>query len=379
MRLVRGYPVCENCIHTSLHKCMKFNEPCPSFNFDGARYQTACYSCLGDDSYEFGPRKDPIQPDKIGYFHLPGPENFEQFQSLIAFQNLYPDACYPNRKVSEIYGSFPGAIWNGRTTDYNYPTQTIQDIDLFRRKIEKMGLSMNLTWNNHLVQGTDVYDRFCNNITEIFHNGKHAITVASEELYNYLKEKFPNFKYYQSVIVSSNDKEFHYNDKFDMQLMVRNLNNNWDKLLQIPEEQRGRIEFLCNDICTPICNRMGHYNIVNSCLLNRSDETCLGNYCTVDHDFSWYNMKTWPITINPEDIDSYINSGFIHFKLCGRWEDKCYIAMKLSKYFVKPEYQDDALGWIYSGLTETEATRKANLKKALEEAEQAKKLRKWED
>jgi len=55
---------------------------------------------------------------------------------------------------------------------------------------------MNLTWNNHLVSGTDVYDRFCNAITKVFHNGKHSITVASPELFNYLKEKYPNFTYY---------------------------------------------------------------------------------------------------------------------------------------------------------------------------------------
>ena len=29
--------------------------------------------------------------------------------------------------------------------------------------------------------------------------------------------------------------------------MNRNLNNNWEELLKVPEEERHTIEFLCND------------------------------------------------------------------------------------------------------------------------------------
>ena len=368
MKLVRNYPVCDGCIHSELFKCKKFNEKCPSFMFGEKRYQTACLSCLNDDSYEFGLKTEEENGSNIAYFHMPGPENFDMIFSLLKFQQYYPQACYPNRQVSEIYGAWPGAIWNGRTTDYGFPTATIQEIDLFRKKIEALGITMNLTWNNHLVKGTDVYDRFCNNITEIFHNGKHSITVGSPELFAYLKEKFPNFKYYQSVIVSSNDKEFKYDDSYDMQLMVRNLNNNWDELLKIPEDQRNRIEFLCNDICTPICNRMGHYNVVNACLLNRSDETCLGNYCTIDHDFSQYNLRTWPITINPEDIDDYVKHKFIHFKLCGRYENDPSLALKFSRYFAKPEFADDLFFWLLSKTTMTEQMRKEKIAADLAEA-----------
>ena len=54
MKLVRNYPVCDGCIHSELFKCTKFNEKCPSFMFGEKRYQTACLSCLNDDSYEFG-------------------------------------------------------------------------------------------------------------------------------------------------------------------------------------------------------------------------------------------------------------------------------------------------------------------------------------
>lgn len=369
MNLVRNYPVCEGCIHSSLLHCNKFNKECLSVSFGVDRHQLVCLDCLNEDSYEFGYTEEKKYEGLIACMHMPGPEHFDLFKSMIKFQEFYPEACYPNRKITEIYGAFPGAIWNGRTTDYGQKTMTIQEIDIFRQDAEALGLSVNLTWNNHLVSGTDVYDRTCNAITEVFNNGKHSITVASKELFDYLKDKYPNFKYYQSVITTSNDKEFTKKDpRFDFYLMNRNLNNNWEVLSKIPEEDRSSIEFLCNDICTPICNRMGHYNIVNACLLNRSDETCLGTYCTIDHDFSQYNMKRWPMTINPSDIDKYLENGYCHFKICGRWENDIDIAMKLANYMVKPEFVEDAIYWLMAKRTQTEKMRKVEIYDAIKEA-----------
>lgn len=368
MRTVRGYPVCEGCIHSSLFFCNKFNQKCPSFSFDTKRYQVACLDCLNNDSYEYGIKKEEKNNSLQACFHMPGPENLDIFESLLKFQEFYPEACLPNRKITEIYGSWPGSIWNGRTTDYGYETATIQEIEIIRQKIERLGLTMNLTWNNHLVSGTDVYDRFCNAITEIFHNGKHAITVASPELYKYLKEKYPNYKYYQSVISTSNDTDFVKKDEYDMYLMTRNLNNNWEKLLAIPEEERSNIEFLCNDLCTPICHRMGHYNVVNACILNRSDETCLGNYCTIDHDFGQYNMHSWPMTINPEDIDTYLENKYCHFKLCGRYEDKSILCLKFAHYFAKHEFVDDLFIWLLGRRLTTEEMRKTEIEQNLAQA-----------
>lgn len=363
MKTIKGYPVCEGCIYSSLHFCEKFNEACPSFCFGTTRYQVCCLSCLNEDNYTFGLKEKIKEPDLYACMHVPGPENLEIFRSMIKMQEAYPEAFYENRKITEIYGAFPGAIWNGRTPNFDGKVMTIQEIDDIRTQIEDLGLSLNLTWNNHLVSGTDVYDRFCNAITEVFHNGKHSITVASVELFNYLKEKYPNFTYYQSVISTTNDTEFNKkDDRFDMYLMNRNLNNNWDELLKVPQEERQTIEFLCNDICTPICNRMGHYNVVNSCLLNRSDETCLGNYCTVDHDFPHYNNMTWPMTIKPEDVDTYLENGFCHFKLCSRGDADYVIGYKVAQYMAKPQYLTDVFTWAVGKYTETETQRKTSAK-----------------
>lgn len=355
-KIIRGYPVCEGCKFSHLLKCAKYNESCTSFNFNGCRYQVACLKCLQNDGYEEGTPDINTANGLIACMHMPGPENLDLFKSFILMKQHYPEAFYENRQITEIYGSFGGAIWNGRTPNFHMPCLTIEDIDQIRQDIEALGITMNLTWNNHLVSGTDVYDRFCNSITKVFHNGKHSITVASQELFDYLKEKYPNFTYYQSVISTSNDKVFTKKDnRYDMYLMNRNLNNNWEELLKVPMEERQNIEFLCNDACTPICHRMGHYNIVNACLLDRCDENCvMGNYCTIDHDFIRYNARTWPMTINPEDIDEYLDNGFCHFKLCSRGDIPPIMALKMAQYLAKPEFVDDVFGWAISGLTEPE-------------------------
>lgn len=367
MKTVRGYAVCDGCKYSQFHFCTKFNEACPSVMFGAKQYQFICSACKQNDGYEFGILNTESSSQEIttyAYMHMPGIRYFDLFKTFILKQKLHPEVFYPNRKISEVYGSFPGTVWNGRTLDFGIPTMSLQQADSIRQEAEALGISINLTWNNHVVSGTDVYDRYCNAITEIFHNGKHAITVASLDLFHYLKEKYPNFKYYQSVISTTNDTVFTKKDEaFDMYLMNRNLNNNWDELLKIPLEERNKIEFLCNDACTPICQRMVHYDIVNDCLLNRSgdSETRVRNYCTIDHDFIHHNLELWPITITTDHIDEYLKHGFQHFKLCSRDDNKSILTLKMAKYLAKPQYVEDVFAWGILNIRDSESERKSRL------------------
>ena len=60
------------------------------------------------------------------------------------------------------------------------------------------------------------------------------------------------------------------------------------------------------------------------------------------------------MTINPEDIDKYLDNGFCHFKLCSRGDIPPIMALKMAQYLAKPEFVDDVFGWAISGLTEPE-------------------------
>lgn len=346
MNTLNGYAICTDCKYSSLNYCNKFNEECLSISIAEKRHQLNCLACINTDSYTSG-KFIKEELNNIGYFHVPNPYFLKLYAISTYCQNKHPDAFYSNRKIYEIYGNFGGEIWNGRTPDYGMRCLNNQQILNIKKLIEQLNLKMNLTFNNHLIKEKDLYDSMSNMVAEVFHDGTHNITLSSDYLYQYLKKTYPNYHFYYSAIASENSNlldDMSLFNKYNMLLWPRNENNNFKLLEQVPELQKLQIEFLCNDNCTPFCNRKIHYNLVNQEIKERkanSEFQFLKQYCTIDHDFVFYNTKRWPITINSEDIDKYISMGFQHFKLCSRNDPLPVFAYKLYKYLVKPEFFED--------------------------------------
>ena len=349
------YPTCpKDCIYSKLLFCDKYQEECVSFIENNERFYFPCLSCLNDEYYNT-PNKikenNSTQPVKQAYFHIPEPSLIYYIEKIFKIRQLYPFAFYENRQITEIYGTFAGTLWNGRNPMFNQTFLSIQEISRIKNRIEKLGLSLNLTWNNHQIKGNDIYDKYCNTITELFHNGQHAITVASDELFQYLKDKYPNFNYYRSIIKTEKENIIPTDSNYDMLLVPQKLNNNWEILDSIPENQRYNLEFLCNDNCFPFCDRSYHYNVVNYCLSKFCEESCIYDVnCPVDQNFTFYNTKRWPTTITPELIDTYIEKNFNHFKLCSRGDKISITLYKICKYLIKPEYFDDIYFQIMEGI-----------------------------
>jgi hypothetical protein len=201
------------------------------------------------------------------------------------------------------------------------------------------------------LQEKHLYDTYSNNITELFANNKHSITVSSNLLFLYLKENYPNYKFYQSHIKSEADQVINFDFNYDLIIAPKNYNNNWAILETIPENHRNKIEFLCNDICAPNCNKMMHYNTVNEHLLmNCYESKKFTNKCPIqDTFFKFYNTSQWETTIKPDEIDKYINNNFLHFKLASRGDDKSILLYKICQYLVKPEYFSDIYFAIMGG------------------------------
>lgn len=339
-------PICDGCSFAEGFYCKKFSQECLTFNEDETAHQIPCLQCLDQDSYQ----AQEVKPQGVfdsssfekAYFHIPDFSILNTAIHIQTLQNKYPYVFYPNRVILEVYDAFPGCYWNGRSTLFGKPFLSIQEINEIKEKAEQHEIGINLTWNNHLIKTEDLNDRFCNIITELFHNSQHSITVSSKELYQYLKEHYPNFNYYQSVIATSFNNEVDLSQDFDMYLAPITYNNNEEKLSSIPISKRSTIEFLCNDNCFPLCKKNEHYGIVNYCLKNFARESCIFKHeCPIDDKFSFYNTKHWPTTINPIDIDFYLEQGYSHFKLAGRGEQFPILLNRVLKYFVKPEFFDD--------------------------------------
>ena len=349
MNFIETYPTCNDCKHEDLLYCNKYNQSCFSICVNKQHIQIPCESCLTEDAYE---KNNLININSAiqlkAYFHIPGVYYLEDILSIIKLKEKYPKAFYDYGEIYEIYGAFNGCCWNGRTPLFNKPFLSIQEINTIKEQLEALNISINLTWNNHMIEENDIYDRYCNTITELFHNGRHSITVSSPILFDYLKNNFPNFTYYRSIIANENN-DYEQQKEYDLQVINKNYNNNWELLNQIPEIERNKVVFLCNDNCFPGCNRKNHYDIVNYCLLRQSHESiCFNNKCQIDHDFSFINTKNWPTTITPDLIPQYLNNNFIHFKIVGRGESRNIFLYTLCKYLVKPKFFED----IYFSLIE---------------------------
>lgn len=361
MKLINNYRVCSGCKFSTLHFCNKFNETCLSVRINEERFQLCCKGCLKNDSYSFGIVPEEKESGLIAHFRVPGLNNFNKIKTLILMRQHYPEVFYENRKITAIYDAFPGTIWNGRQSNYTGKIYSVEELQKLKQEIEELDISLNLTWNNHLVQEKQCDDTFCNIITDVFHNGKHSITVASPILYNYLKNNYPNYTYYKSVIVANVNELC--NEDYDFYVLNRNLNNNWEKLNKFSWQDRQRFELLCNDTCTPFCNRIYHYNLDNQNIITRHNpDDYISQYCTIDHDFMYFNNQRWPVTINPADIDLYLQKGFQHFKLCSRSDLSEMAILKIIFYLVKPEYILDVFNWTLNEITTTETIFKQNQK-----------------
>ena len=118
---------------------------------DAHQRMIACDICNKEHGFECGSSIILPESANIGYFHVPGPENIEIFTTLIKMKEKYPEAFYKNRQIVEIYGAFPGAIWNGRTPNFQGMVFSVERLEAMRKTIEDLGISLNLTWNNNLI------------------------------------------------------------------------------------------------------------------------------------------------------------------------------------------------------------------------------------
>ena len=134
-------------------------------------YTIPCEQCLVNDSYIVAKNEKQPLITKKAIFHIPDLSILDNIILLIEQQQKFPDAFYPNRIIGEIYDAFPGAIWNGRTPLFGKEFLSMKKITEIKDKMEKYNLSLNLTWNNHLIKDMYLYDSYSNAITELFNNG----------------------------------------------------------------------------------------------------------------------------------------------------------------------------------------------------------------
>ena len=119
------------------------------------------------------------------------------------------------------------------------------------------------------------------------------------------------------------------------------LNKSFDRLFRLRDEQKRKVEFLCNECCWFACpERKRCYENVSRKNLG---ETCADHICVspeADRGYRFSAAMENPGFIGIGDIQEvYLPNGFSHFKLEGRSLGSAVVLEFLLYYLTKPEYQ----------------------------------------
>ena len=131
-------------------------------------------------------------------------------------------------------------------------------------------------------------------------------------------------------------------DREDFRFVVPDfrLNKAFDRLNTLPQSQKDKVEFLCNECCWFGCqDRKACYETVSRKNLG---EPCPEHRCAAPGGGEGYRFSRAmenPGFIGVADIqNTYLPMGFSHFKIEGRSLGSALILEFLLYYLTKPEY-----------------------------------------
>lgn len=280
---------------------------------------------------------------KKAYYHLPG--LFEFYDLYRAFLPLYRDHreyFYDWCEIGSIYGAPQDSLWGGGRVGFG---------DASPREVaalmKEYGISARLTFSNSLLAKEHLSDKRCNSICELFEkNGTESgVIICSDLLLDYIKKTFPSFYFVSSTtkVITDFDLFKAELDREDYRFVVPDfrLNKEFDKLSSLSDQQKQKVEFLCNECCSFDCGaRKKCYENVSRKSLGEDveDHRCISPYAHKGYRFS--DAMNNPAFIGVSDIkDTYLPMGFNNFKIEGRSLGSAVILEFLLYYMTRPEYQ----------------------------------------
>ena len=258
---------------------------------------------------------------------------------LITLLKDHPEYFYDNIGIGAVYGTFPGAIWNGGR--WLRGITTSDNIKATIEGFNNLNIPVRFTFTNCLLDDMHVYDAYCNLIMKCADNGQNEVLVNSESLENYLRNRYPNFKYILSTTKCERniDKINEACSRYDLVVTDYRDNTNDEFLNGLID--KNKIELLINAYCPPTCTqRLKHYSILSENQLNFSD--CKHNDidCNAPSN-SFFDILKYPTVIKVCDLyGKYVDMGFSNFKIEGRTLHAMDIIESYVYYMVKPEFKD---------------------------------------
>ena len=278
------------------------------------------------------------------FYHLPG--LFEFYDLYKAFLRLYREHreyFYDWCEIGSIYGAPMDCLWGGGRVGFGDA-----DLEAVVSLMKEYGISARLSFSNSLLREEHLSDRKCNALCALFEKigpVQNGIIVHSDLLLDYIKAKYPDFYFVSSttkVLTDFRQLEAELGrDDFDYVVPDFRLNKELAKLDALPDAQKGKVEFLCNECCWFDCrDRKRCYENVSKKSLGEdvADHVCVSPSASRGYRFS-DAMKN-PGFIGIEEIRHvYLSRGFRHFKIEGRSLGSAVILEFLLYYMTRPEFQ----------------------------------------
>lgn len=278
------------------------------------------------------------------YYHLPGLfEFYELYRVFLPLFREHRDYFYDWCEIGSIYGAPADCIWGGGRVGFGE-----HDPKKALALAREYGISARLTFSNSLLREEHLRDRKCNALCAMLEeNGdvQNGVIVHSELLLDYLKRQYPGLYFVSSTTkVLTEFQQFRREvEREDFRYVVPDfrLNKAFEQLETLPQEQKDKVEFLCNECCWVGCADRKHcYETVSRKNLG---ESCPEHRCAAPDAQGGYRFSKAmrsPAFIGAEDIRKiYLPMGFSNFKIEGRGLGSALILEFLLHYMTKPEHQ----------------------------------------
>ena len=278
------------------------------------------------------------------YFHLPGLfEFYELYRVFLPLYRTHRDWFYDWCEIGSLYGAPADCLWGGGRTGCS--RHTAREVLALA---QEYGISARLTFSNSLLREEHLADRKCNALCALFEKEnrvQNGVIVHSDLLLDYLKRQYPGLYFVSSTtkVLTDFQQLRRETEREEFRYVVPDfrLNKSFAELDTLPQDQKDKVEFLCNECCWYGCrDRKRCYENVSRKNLG---EDCPDHRCTAPGAQQGYRFSKAmenPGFIGAGDIRKvYLPGGFSNFKIEGRGLGSALILEFLLYYMTKPEYQ----------------------------------------
>lgn len=281
---------------------------------------------------------------QTAYYHLPGLfEFYELYRVFLPLFREHREYFYDWCRIGSVYGAPADCIWGGGRAGFGE-----QDPEEVISLMEEYDISSRLTFSNSLLKEEHLADARCNALCRLFEKNRkvqNGVILHSELLLDYLHRQYPGLYLVSSTTKVLTDFEALLSEVnrecFRYVVPDFRLNKLVEKWSTLSKQQKGKIEFLCNECCFFGCqDRKACYENVSRKNLG---EDCKEHLCRAPYGNEGYRFSRAmenPGFIGIDDIQKkYLPMGFSHYKIEGRGLGSAMILEFLLYYLVKPEYQ----------------------------------------